>query len=192
MSAAPQSYLSPSEYLAIERKAKTKSEYFNGQMFAMAGGLEPHNRIASNTLVRMGMQFLDRPCRAYGSDQRIKVQATGLYTYPDVSAVCGELELEEPRRDTLLNPQALVEVLSKSTERYDRGDKFEHYQRIPSLRDYVMISQKKHRVDHYLRQADDTWLLRSYTSLDDVVELSSVQCRLALRELYDKVELSDE
>jgi len=163
MSAMPQTYLSPAEYLAIERKAATKSEYFKGQMFPMAGGLEPHNLIAANTLTRVTMQFFDRPCRAYGSDMRIKVQATGLYTYPDISALCGELQFDDAHRDTLLNPQVLVEILSKSTERYDRRDKFEHYQRIPSLQDYVMISQKKHHVDHYKRQADGSWLLRAYS-----------------------------
>jgi Uma2 family endonuclease len=192
MSAMPQSYLSSAEYLAIERKAETKSEYFDGRRFAMAGGLEPHNSIAANTLSRFVVQFLGRPCKAYGSDQRIKVVATGLYTYPDISAACGDREFEDERRDTLLNPQVLVEVLSKGTERYDRGDKFEHYQRIASLQNYLMISQKKHHVDHDARQADGSWLLRVYTSLDDVVEISSVGCRLALREIYDKVELSDE
>ncbi len=192
MSAVPQTYLTPAEYLAIERKATTKSEYFNGQMWAMAGGLEPHNRISINVTGELHIQFKGRPCREYGSDQRIKVAATGLYTYPDASALCGELEFDDEHRDTLLNPQVLVEVLSKSTERYDRGDKFEHYQRIPSLQDYLMISQKKHHLDHYHRQDDGSWLLRVYTSLDDVVELSSVGCRLALREIYDKVELSDE
>ncbi len=192
MSAVPQSYLSPTEYLAIERAATTKSEYFNGQMWAMAGGLEPHNLISANVIGELHTQFKGRPCRAYGSDQRIKVEATGLYTYPDASALCGKPGLEDKYRDTLLNPQVLVAVLSKSTERYDRGDKFGHYQRIPSLQDYLMISQKKHHVDHYRRQDDGSWLLRVYTSLDDLVELESVGCRLVLREIYDKVELSDE
>jgi Uma2 family endonuclease len=191
MSAVPEQYLTVREYLAIERKAETKSEYFNGRMFAMAGGSEPHNLISSNTIGEFRGQFKGRPCRVYGSDQRIKVEATKLYTYPDVSAFCGELEYDDRRRDTLLNPLVLTEVLSKATEKYDRGDKFAHYQRIPSLRDYLLISQKTHRVEHYERQADDSWLLRSYTSLEDVVVLASVNCHLALREIYDKVELAD-
>src|SRR3954469_18701066 len=130
MTAVPRIRLTPAEYLAIERKAEFKSEYLNGEMFAMAGASPAHNSVKENLIVRLGGRLWGGPCRSYSSDQRVKVSATGLYTYPDIVIVCGTPEFDDADRDTLVNPRAIIEVLSDSTAGYDRGPKFRHYQRI--------------------------------------------------------------
>jgi Uma2 family endonuclease len=175
------------EYLALERRADYKSEYFNGWMFAMAGASEEHNLIAGNVFAALHGQFRGRTCRAYVSDMRVKVSETGLYTYPDVVAVCGERRFEDVKGDTLLNPTLIVEVLSASTEAYDRGDKFGHYLRLESLQEYVMIAQDKARVEHYVRQGEH-WLFTESRDLEGVLQLVSIGCSVPLREIYDRVE----
>jgi len=177
----------PEEYLALERKATQKSEYVNGQVFAMSGASRAHNLIAGNVYREISSQLKGRPCEAYVSDMRVKVSTTGLYSYPDVVAVCGEIRFDDEQKDTLLNPTVLVEVLSSSTEAYDRGEKFAHYRRLESLQEYVLIAQDKVRVEHFVRQGDQ-WVLTEASNLDDTVHLASIGCRLALREIYDKVE----
>lgn len=181
--------LSVSEYLALERASPIRHEYFDGEVFAMAGATEPHNLVASNVLRKLGNLLEDRPCRVYGSDMRI-VCPTGLRTYPDVSAVCGPPQLEDEHRDTLLNPVLLVEVLSPSTERYDRGRKFKNYQTIESLREYVLVSSDEMRVEHFARQSDaDQWLLTTYADPSGVVRLTGLDVAIPLAEIYAKVEL---
>ncbi|MBA2594014.1 MAG: Uma2 family endonuclease [Pseudomonadota bacterium] len=180
----------PEEYLALERKATRKSEYVNGHVFAMAGASLEHNQITFNIAVELGVQLRGRPCAAYVSDLRVKVAATGLYTYPDVVALCGEAIFEDSAMDTLVNPQVIIEVLSASTEAYDRGEKFAHYRRFPTLTDYVLIAQDKVPVEHYVRQ-DRQWVLSEADEWNDTIHLSSIDCRLALRDIYDKVEFSD-
>ena len=177
----------PEEYLALERKATQKSEYVNGQVFAMSGASRAHNLIAGNVYREISSQLKGRPCEAYVSDMRVKVSTTGLYSYPDVVAVCGEIRFDDEQKDTLLNPTVLVEVLSSSTEAYDRGEKFALYRRLESLQEYVLIAQDKVRVEHFVRQGDQ-WVLTEASNLDDTVHLASIGCRLALREVYDKVE----
>ncbi len=177
----------PEEYLALERKATQKSEYVNGQVFAMSGASRAHNLIAGNVYREISSQLKGRPCEAYVSDMRVKVSTTGLYSYPDVVAVCGEIRFDDEQKDTLLNPTVLVEVLSSSTEAYDRGEKFAYYRRLESLQEYVLIAQDKVRVEHFVRQGDQ-WVLTEASNLDDTVHLASIGCRLALREIYDKVE----
>jgi Uma2 family endonuclease len=176
----------PEQYLALERKADYRSEYVNGYIFAMAGASREHNLIAGNTFGELHAQLKGRPCEAHVSDMRIKVSETGLYTYPDVVALCGEPRLEDAQMDTLLNPTVIVEVLSESTEAYDRGDKFAHYRRLESLTDYVMIAQDKVRVEHYVRQGEQ-WVLTEISDPDGRLRLSSIDCSIALREIYDKV-----
>src|SRR6266550_6315344 len=149
MSTQPKTFLSPQEYLEIERKAEHKSEYYAGEMFAMAGAGSSHNLIAVHAAALLDQQFRGRPCRVYNSDQRVRVTQTGLYTYPDVSAVCGEPRLEDNHLDTLLNPILIIEVLSPSTEAYDRGRKFEQYRTIPTLLQYVLIASDHVYVDVY-------------------------------------------
>ena len=150
MPAMPKPLLTPEEYLARERRAETKSEYLRGEVFAMAGASRAHNLIASNAAGELRQQLRDRPCEVYPSDMRVKVSPSGLYTYPDVTVVCGEPQFEDAEVDTLLNPKVLVEVLSPSTADYDRGGKFTHYRRLPSLQEYVLISQDRPLVEHYV------------------------------------------
>jgi Uma2 family endonuclease len=182
-------HYTPEEYLALERGAEGKSEYYGGEIFAMGGASERHNLITGNILVALHIQFRGRPCKVYSSDMRVKVNSTGLYTYPDVVALCGQSRFDDEQKDTLLNPTLIIEVLSKSTEAYDRGNKFEHYRKIDSLTEYLLVSQDKQHIDHYVRQPDNQWLLSEVGSLDDTISLPSVDCVLALAEVYDKVEV---
>ncbi|MGH8574007.1 MAG: Uma2 family endonuclease [Gammaproteobacteria bacterium] len=177
------------QYLAAERKAPYKSELVNGHVYAMAGARREHNQITFNIARELGVRLRDRPCTAYVSDLRVKVAATGLYTYPDVVALCGEALFEDSTLDTLLNPQVLIEVLSESTEAYDRGDKFAHYRRLPSLSDYVLIAQDKVRIEHYVRQGQQ-WVLSEADDRHDTIQIASIGCALVLRDVYDKVDFA--
>ncbi len=192
MSTLPTTRYSPREYLLFERESDQKHEFFKGEIFALVGASERHNLIVANLVRELGNLLKGRPCKVYPSDMRVKVNATGLYTYPDVSVVCGDAELEDDQFDTVLNPLLIVEVLFKSTEDYDRGRKFGHYRRLESLAEYVLVSQDKPHVERYRRQADGQWLLWKTSRLEDVVELSSLECEIALAEIYDKVDLTAE
>ncbi len=187
MSTQLKTYLTPQEYLAIEREAEFKSEYFRGEMFAMSGASRGHNLITTNIVIELGQQLRGRPCEVYSSDMRVKVSATGLYTYPDVVAVCGEPKFEDAHVDTLLNPTLIVEVLSASTAAYDRGQKFAHYRGIESLSEYVLVSQDECKVEHFVKQSDRQWLQTVVQSPEAQIELASIQSVLRLREIYDKV-----
>ena len=186
-SAAVQSHLTPEEYLALERKATIKSEYLDGQMYAMSGASREHNIVCGNIFVALHLQFQERTCEIYSSEMRVKVSAAGLYTYPDVLVVCEEPRFEDATVDTLLNPTALFEVLSPSTEAYDRGAKFGYYRQLDSMQEYTLVSQDVMRVEHYLRQKEQ-WILTEFSSPDDIVQLTSINCELPLREVYAKVE----
>jgi Uma2 family endonuclease len=189
MATQPKIRLTPEEYLEIERKAEFKSEYYQGEMFAMSGATEAHNTILFNLAGVLYPQLRKRPRRGYSNDQRVRVDKTGLYTYPDMAVVCGERVFAENRKDTLLNPTVLIEVLSPSTEAYDRGRKFDHYRSIESLREYLMISSDRVHADHYVRQPDGNWLLTAKEALDQSLDLQSIECRLLLADLYEKVDL---
>ena len=192
MSAVPKPLLTPQQYLARERQAETKSEYLRGEMFAMSGASREHNLVATNVSRELSTQLRDRECEVYPSDMRVKVSSTGLYTYPDVTVACDEPKFEDAQVDTLLNPRVIVEVLSPSTADYDRGGKFSHYRRLPSLQEYLLISQDVPLVEHYVRQGPDQWQLTEQRSLDAVIALPSIQCRLPLAEIYLKVRLASE
>ena len=187
MSSQSKILLTPEEYLAIERRAETKSEYFAGEMFAMVGASRRHNLIAANIIRVLGNQLLDKPCHVYPSDMRVKVNATGKYTYPDVVVACEEEKFDDALNDTLLNPVVIVEVLSESTEAYDRGEKFEHYQYIESLKDYLLVSQSPYRIEHYVRQGKRDWRYSEYHDVDEVVKLNIIGAELALKDVYAKV-----
>lgn len=191
MASLPQDYLSPEEYLASERAAETKSEYFAGEVFAMAGASRAHNLIVFNVASQMGPQLRGGPCEAYVGDMRVKVSATGLYTYPDVVVVCGNPQLEDDHLDTLLNPTLIIEVLSPSTESYDRGQKFAHYRQLESLQEYVLIAQDRVHVERFARQPDGQWLLLAATDPMGVVPLTSIDGQLMLSEVYERVEFAD-
>jgi Uma2 family endonuclease len=192
MSSPAQQHYTPEEYLALERQAECKSEYYAGEIFAMAGASRWHNLIVTNVLRELSLQLKGRPCTTYPSDMRVKISPTGLYTYPDVTVVCGEAQFEDHQQDTFLNPTLIVEVLSESTEAYDRGGKFAHYRKLASLMEYVLITQTKPHVEHYVRQADHRWLLAEADSLSDSIHLPSIDCHLALAEVYDKVDIVGE
>ena len=159
MSSHAETHYTPEEYLALERQAPCKSEYYAGEIFAMAGASRWHDLTVTNVLRELSLQLKGQPCTTYPSDMRVKVSPTGLYTYPDVIVVCGEAQFEDHQQDTLLNPTLIVEVLSESTEAYDRGGKFTHYRKLPSLVEYVLITQTKPHIEHYVRQSDNRWLL---------------------------------
>ena len=189
----PQGRWSEEEYLALERAAERKSEYRAGKIVAMAGASEAHSIITAHILRLLDTQFEGRPCRVYPSDLRVKVSETGLYTYPDVVIVCGEQQFDDEHRDTLLNPTLIVEVLSPSTEAYDRGEKFDHYSQLESLQEYVMIAQDRPRVERYVRQpGGQDWLLTMVRHAQGSISLPSIGCELSLAEVYDKVDLPPE
>jgi Uma2 family endonuclease len=202
MSSQPKTYLTPEEYLAIERKAETKSEYFNGEMFplrgmgkphdafAMIGASRKHNLITANIIITLGQQLKDKPCELYPSDMRVRVPATGLYTYPDVVGACDEPKFEDDYLDTLLNPTLIVEVLSPSTASYDRIKKFGYYRTIESLSEYLLIAQDEYKVEQYVKQSEGHWSLADIRSLEGTVELASIQCTLRLADVYAKVKLA--
>jgi Uma2 family endonuclease len=189
MSAHPKIYLTPAEYLAFERKCESKNEYWAGQVFAMAEASERHNLIETNVVSALHTQLRGRSCKVYPSDMRIKIPATGLYTYPDVTVMCDKAQFEDIDRDTLLNPTVIVEILSKSTENYDRGKKFQNYRTLESLTEYILIAQDAVHIEHYIRQSDNQWLLSEAKDLSAVVELPTIQCTLALIDVYDKVDI---
>lgn len=192
MSLQPKSHLTPEDYLALERSANFKSEYFEGEVFAMTGASEPHNLIVVNAGAEIRQQLKKRPCKLYTNDMRVKVSSTGLYAYPDLIVVCGKARFDDTHLDTLLNPTLIVEVLSNSTEAYDRGRKFEHYRKLESLAEYVLIAQHRPHIESYRRQSDQQWLLMESTGLESTLRLQSIDCELALTEVYDKVELQNE
>ncbi len=185
MSAIQHKRWTAEEYLAFERDSEEKHEFVDGEIYLMSGASQNHNKIVGNTIVTLGMQLRNRPCEFYPSDMRVRVARN--YTYPDVTVVCGTPEFEDSRRDTLLNPTVIVEVLSPSTERYDRGRKFHNYRGITSLQEYVLISQDTYRVERYLRQPNDEWLLSIVQGVDGSLNLTSIGCTLALADVYDKV-----
>ena len=190
MSSVPTKRYTPQEYLELERKAETKSEYYRGEIFAMSGASRVHNLLAGNLFALIWSQLRGRPCVVFSSDMRVKVDWSGLYTYPDLSALCGEPEFDDEQLDTLLNPNLLIEVLSPSTEDYDRGGKFELYRQIPSLQDYVVVAQDRVFVEHHTRSDDGSWRLVDYRSPDDELLLKSIDCRLRLAEVYERVEFA--
>ena len=189
MTSLPQPRYTPEEYLAIDRNSEQKNQYYAGEIFAMGGASERHNLIVTNLVRELSTQLKGRPCKVYPSGMRVKVSATGLYTYPDVTVVCGEARFEDDQQDTLRNPTVVIEVLSGSTEDYDRGRKFERYRQIESLAEYVLIAQEKHHIERFRRQDNNQWLLSETSRLGDTISLDSIDCKLALAEIYDKVEI---
>jgi Uma2 family endonuclease len=187
VSSSPAPFITPEQYLDAERHSETKSEYLDGQVFAMTGASVSHNLIVANIVGLLHGQLRGGECRVYASGMRLLVSTSGLHTYPDVTVVCGEPRLADQHRDTLLNPTVLIEVLSDTTERYDRGRKAEHYRRLESLREYLLVAQHEPRVEHYRRAGERDWMLSEAIGPAEAVELASVGCTLALSEVYDGV-----
>lgn len=178
--------ITPEEYLRMERASQEKHEYYRGEVFAMTGASENHNIVVSSTLATLYNQLRKKPCQIYPSDMRVRIPATGLYTYPDISIVCGTPEFEDDGLDTLLNPTVIIEVLSSSTEQYDRGKKFQHYRTVASLQEYILIAQDTNRIEHFGRQGNQ-WILTDAKTDDAVLTLPSIDCTLALVDVYEKV-----
>lgn len=187
MSVLPQPAMTPEEYLAFERSQEQKHEYWNGQIYLMSGASARHNLITANVIMTLGMQLKGRSCSVFPSDMRLLIPATGLYTYPDALVVCGKPEFADETEDLLLNPIVIIEVLSKSTENYDRGDKFRNYRSLPSFQEYLLIAQHEPRVEHFARQAQDEWVLSECSMPDGSLYLSSIDCTLHVADIYDKV-----
>jgi Uma2 family endonuclease len=182
----PRQLLTPEQYLEIERKAQTKSEYYRGEMFAMSGASWPHVLLTSALNAILYRQVGPRGCSVGSSDMRVLVSGTGLYTYPDLFVLCGEPRFAESQFDTLLNPVVIAEVLSPSTEAYDRGRKFEHYRTIESLRHYVLVAQDRMNVDVFTPE-NGRWVMTSANSAGATVRLEAIGCEIPLGELYEKV-----
>ena len=184
--AAP-TYLTPEAYLELERKATTKNEYLNGEILAMAGASFAHNFITLDTATHLNNRLMDGECQvAATGDLRVKVSRTESYFYPDIVVVCGEPRAEDNVFDTLLNPTLIVEVLSTSTETYDKDEKFTHYRQIDSLQEYILISQDKVQVVQYCRREPE-WMPTEFRALVDVVPLVSIGCELPLQHIYRRV-----
>jgi Uma2 family endonuclease len=188
MSSQRTTLLTPEEYLEIERRAERKSEYFHGEMFAMAGASYAHVVIVGNLSHELKLRLKAGPCGVYSSDLRLRVAPNGLYTYPDVMVIRGGPQFADDRKDTVVNPVLIVEVLSESTEAYDRGKRFEQYRALPSLREYLLVAQDAPRIEQYTRQPDDRWLLSETSGGDTSIQLASVDCVLPLAGIYDQIE----
>jgi len=186
MSTQPTYQLTPEEYLAIERRAEYKSEYVDGVMYEMAGGSEAHNLITGNVVTELNIQLRKAPCKVYPSDMKVREPDSRKFHYPDVSVVCGETQFADKHRDVILNPVLIVEVLSDTTAAYDRGKKFQSYQQINSLQEYVLIAQDEPVVETFVRQSDGSWRYTKVAAIDESISLSSVNCQLALRDIYVK------
>jgi len=189
MSLAPKHHLSFDDWLEGERASlEGRSEYVGGEVFAMTGASVEHNAIVANIVRELGTQMKGRPCQVYANDLKVHIRSADAGKSPDLIALCGEHQFQDGRRDVLLNPSLIVEVLSDSTEAYDRGDKFALYRQIPSLREYLLVSQHRVQVELYSRSADGRWTLTDFSALTDSVPLASVDCTLSLAEVFDKVE----
>lgn len=190
MSSIPKTLLTEEEYLAIERQAEFRSEFYNGEMFALAGATRRHNRIVTNLVTALDNQLRERPCNVYSSDLRVRIQSTGLFTYPDVVVTCGEeMFVDDGQSDILVNPTVVIEVLSDSTEAYDRGKKFEQYQSVESLTAYILIAQHSARIEQYVRQESGRlWTYSEAHEIGETIRIEAIACDLKLADVYSKTE----
>jgi len=191
MASQPIQRYTPEEYLAIEREAEFRSEYFGGEDVAMAGNSLEHIAIVTNLVVELGTRFRGTTCRVLATEMRVQIQETGAYVYPDIITICGEPRLTDSRFDTLLNPEVIFEVLSPSTEAHNRGLKWAHYRRLESLREYIMVSQDRPQIERYIRMENGEWLLKECVGLDAVLSIDSVNATIPLSEIYDRVSFPD-
>lgn len=184
MSALPKILISEKEYLAEERKALNKSEYYKGEVFAMAGATKTHNRIVASVISTIGQYLKGKDCHYYPSDLRVHNNENTLYTYPDVIVVCGKEEYLDDELDTLLNPTVLIEVLSPSTENYDRGIKFKLYRSIPSLKNYILVSSTEHAAEVFTRNENGQWILDTAKDKGSHIHISAIDYNLSLADIY--------
>ena len=187
MSAIPKRKMTAAEYLEIERNAEFKSEFFNGEMFAMAGASYQHNIVKDSLVFELRLRLMGSSCRTSSSDQRVRIDASGLYVYPDIVIVCGDPEFSTHDPLSLINPRVIVEVLSESTQRYDRTTKFRHYAKLSSLQEYILVSQDEPLIERFVRQADGLWGLRMFHSLAETFSLASIPVEIPMADLYRDV-----
>jgi Uma2 family endonuclease len=191
MASVPRTTYTLADYLALEERSQVKHQYLAGEVFAMAGGSVAHNLICENLFAELRAGLQGRDCRARSSELRIKVEETGLYTYPDVSVVCKPIHREAGAIETVLNPRILIEVLSPSTEAFDRTTKLTHYRKIASLQEMLLVSQHEPVIEHHIRRSENNeWLLKVVSGLDAAIEFPSIACRLAFSQIYADVDFS--
>lgn len=184
-------YFSPEQYLSLERVSEIRHEYLDGSVYAMSGESPEHSTICFNLYVAVGLQLKGTSCRGFSPNMKIRTDTGGLYAYPDLAVVCGEPKFHDERRDVILNPTVIFEVLSRSTENYDRGEKLLRYTtQIESLRDYVLIAQQRPRVECFSRQPDGTWASSEVEGLGNTLALPSINCRISLADVYDRIDFS--
>jgi Uma2 family endonuclease len=182
-------FVSPEEYLAAERESDTKSEYYDGVVYAMTGARINHIRVVTNLTRELSSQLRTRPCDVLSNEMKVRLQNSRRFFYPDVIVLCGEPQFHDEREDIILNPLLVVEVLSKSTEAFDRGVKFQAYQTLDSLKEYLLVAQDRPIIEQYVRQADGKWTYTAMAGLESSLALPSVECTLTLSAVYDKVDL---
>lgn len=182
-------FYTESEYLELEKSAEFKSEYYKGEIFAMAGASALHNRIVRNMTGLFWEKFRNHPCNVYASDLRVRIDKTSLYTYPDLVIVCGKEEYLDNSLDTLTNPRIIFEVLSDSTEKYDRGQKFSFYREIPSLQEYILVSSREKKIEKFKRMESGNWLF-SESKDGELFLIDSIQLSLNLEDVYEKIDWS--
>jgi Uma2 family endonuclease len=188
MTAHPERRISAEEYLAIEEASENRNELVGGVIVAMSGNRYPHVVIVDNLILELNGRLRGKPCRVRSTDLKVKVELTDSYFYPDLVGICGKPIFEAPSEVTLLNPTILIEVLSPSTEAFDRGKKFLHYQQIPTLKEYVLISQVEARVEFYARGESQAWTYKMVSGLEAIARFDSIDCAVPLAEIYQEVE----
>lgn len=181
----------PEDYLIFEREADTRHEFLDGEIYQMAGESLPHSRICVNLSGEVRNQLKGKRCEALSPNMKVRTSTASLFSYPDLTIVCGEPKFHDVKKDVLTNPQVIFEVLSPSTAEYDRTTKFQRYRMgNETLTDYILVSQDKPFVEHFFKQADGKWLYQSYGAIEDVLKIEIVDCELSLLEIYDRVELT--
>ena len=180
-------YYTPEEYLEFEEIAEYKSEYYQGEIFAMAGASINHNRITGNVFTGLNQGLTKKNCEAFINEMRIWVSSKDLFTYPDILVICGKPEFYPNRNDTITNPLIIIEVLSDSTKNYDRGEKFEFYRSIPTFREYILIDQYKIHIEHFYIADNEKWTLVEYNDLSDILKLTKINFNISIKEIYSRV-----
>lgn len=182
-------HFTPQEYLNIERESEIRHEYLDGYVYAMAGESPEHSTICFNLFVIIGTQLRSKPCRGFSPNMKVRTDPSDLFSYPDLAIVCGEPVYHDTRRDVLLNPTVIFEVLSTSTEKYDRDEKFRRYrENIPSLTDYVLVSQSTAKIEHYTKQDDGEWTkVVEVSGLENQLYIASIDCHIPLEEVYENI-----
>jgi len=181
-------YYTHEEYLALEESAEYKSEYYQGEIFAFAGASANHNQIVINLVIEIGSSLKNKKCRIYANDMRIWVKSLDLFTYPDLAIICNNPEFYPDRDDTITNPLVILEVLSESTQDYDRGRKFLFYRSIPTLQEYILVDQYKSHIEQFYLDAEGKWLLSEYNDINDILKFSKIDFQISLKEVYNLVE----